>query len=147
MRSTMSNMILTTQPAYFRSLDSSVTELTGNELAKATFPSGGRVPNKTKQSCLSEQREAPSAGHSRPRIRPIDQHEEMRPLESPVPYTVKSRHGISPPTGPTENPNASGLRDQGQRLSPIMTNVEDKSTCHKVESDTDEVRVCNAHGY
>lgn len=77
----------------------------------------------------------------------MDQHEEMRPLIPPVPYTVMSRHGISSPTGPTGNPNASGLRDQGQWLSPIMTNVEDKSTCHEVESDTDEVRVCNAHGY
>lgn len=36
----------TTQPTYFRSLDSSVTEPTGNELAKATFPSRGSVPNK-----------------------------------------------------------------------------------------------------
>lgn len=39
-------MAVTVQPTYFRSLDSSVTELTGNELAKATFPSGGSVPNK-----------------------------------------------------------------------------------------------------
>lgn len=40
------SMKVTVQTAYFRSLDSSVTELTGNELAKATFPSGGSVPNK-----------------------------------------------------------------------------------------------------
>lgn len=39
-------MEVTMQPTYFRSLGSSVTELTGNELAKATFPSGGSVPNK-----------------------------------------------------------------------------------------------------
>lgn len=39
-------MRVTMRPTYVRSLDSSVTELTGNELAKATFPSGGSVPNK-----------------------------------------------------------------------------------------------------
>lgn len=39
-------MEITMHPTYFRSLDSSVTELTGNELAKANFPSGGSVPNK-----------------------------------------------------------------------------------------------------
>jgi hypothetical protein len=39
-------MKVTVWPVYFRYLDSSVTELTGNELAKAIFQSGGRVPNK-----------------------------------------------------------------------------------------------------
>lgn len=68
------------QREYFRSFDSSVTQPTGNELAKATFPSGGRVPNKPNNTVY--------LNNVRPEIQAV-------PVRDFVPRTsMKTRDGL-----------------------------------------------------